>query len=549
MSLHVDADFADLEVTLEELQTGPPVELDGEPIPEALPQKVELLLAHNPKMKATWESGAYPSPSEQAYALMFRAGLLGLTKSEAAALHVAHYARRGRREDGLRKAPYSLRAWSEGRVRAEARDRGAGNGPPAEPDRAAAPGREPESGSGPAGRERPGPPPAEAPEVDLPDFPSEAYLGLAAEFAGAYSEHLEAPPQFLYLDYLTFLGAMLAAHVRLDTQLREEPRLYTVKVAESALGRKSSSQDEVEHFFAPLAQDRLTMCYGAGSAEGLAKRMESRLPTILVCDEFRAFVDKANVQQSVLLPMVATLFSRTVYENATKHSEISLKDAHLSLVAACTRDTFVTMFSPSFRAIGFLNRLLIVAGRRGALHPIPGRIPDDTIGRLRERTREQIERAEQEKPLLRFSAEARARWEEWYRALPESPYCARLDTYGLRLLMLFAMTTESGEIGKGLVDAAIALLDYEYRIRLDLDPVDAETTVARLERLILRHLRKGLMTEKRLRDFCHARQTGLWAFDSAMKNLGRRTWLASKKVRQGLNWWLTDAGLEAADEA
>lgn len=392
----------------------------------------------------------------------------------------------------------------------------------------------------------PEPLPAEAPETDLPPFPEVAYQGIAAEVARTYAETIEAPLAFLYMDALTFLGALVAAHVRLDSQLPEEPRLFTVKVGPSWSSRKSSSQDTIERFYGPILQDRLTMCYGTGSAEGLANRMKSGLPGLLVYDEFRSFVDKSSVQQSVLLPMVATLFSRTVYENATRASEIRLTDAHLSVVGACTTETFTTMFTPQFRNIGFLNRLFVVAGKRTTLKPLPEPVRFETMKHLQGRVLAQVERAEQSKPLLSFDPEARRGWEEWYRAQPESPYAARLDTYGLRLLMLYAVTTESWKITRSLVDAVLPLLDYELAVRRELDPVDAEGVVAKMERMILRHLSKGRMTTKRLQDLCNARYYGLWVYEQAMRNLRSQDWIGQAKAGKGVSLWLTEAGHEAA---
>jgi hypothetical protein len=147
----VDESFADLKITPEDLAQAPPVDLDGEEIPEGLPERFERLLASNPRLRAAWESSSYPSVSEQAFALMGFAGVYGLTKTEAAAVHVALYARRGRKEDGIRKAPYALKAWAEGRARAEAWERG-GNGRPMERERGE-PG--PDVGSSVAGDGRP----------------------------------------------------------------------------------------------------------------------------------------------------------------------------------------------------------------------------------------------------------------------------------------------------------------------------------------------------------------------------------------------------------
>ena len=390
--------------------------------------------------------------------------------------------------------------------------------------------------------------PPEAPETDLPAFPEIAYQGLTAEIAHTYAECLEAPKEFLFMDTLTFLGAPLSTHIRLESSLNEEPRLYVVKVGPSWSARKSSSQETIEHQYAPIFEDRVTMCYGTGSAEGLAKRMQSGLPTLLVYDEFRSFVDKASVQQSVLLPMVGQLFHRTVYENSTKERDFRLMNAHLSLVGACTTETFTTMFTPQFRNIGFLNRLFVVAGKRTTLKPIPESIPSGVIKRLRDRTLAQIEKAERDKPAFRFTADARHQWEEWYRATPDSPYVRRLDTYGFRLLMLYAVTTESWQITRPLVDAVLPLLDYELAVRRELDPIDAESTVARMERLILRHLDKGRMPESRLQALCNIRHHGTWVFQQALTNLMKQEWVKPGRVGRGRHLWLTEAGKEAAKQ-
>lgn len=393
--------------------------------------------------------------------------------------------------------------------------------------------------------------PPEAPEVRLPKFPEKAYVGLAGEVAFRLSEYLESPTQFFYLDYLVFLGALVAVHIRLDTALREEARLYLVKLGESWIARKSHSTDEIDHLFRPISDDRLVRVYGVGSAEGLAKRMGSGLPAILVIDEFKSFVSKAQgVRGSVLLPMLTSLFSRTVYQNATAQSEINLRDAHLSLTGACTLETFARMFSPEFREIGALNRLFLVAGRREKLHPLPVGIPTATRLDLQSRTQEQIDNMERNKPTITFTAEALAKWEEFYYWVHEneSPYVARLDTYGLRFLMLFAVTTGTTKIGVELVEAVRALMEYQYTLRKEVDPLDAEGTTARLERQIVRSLNRGRMWDRDLRRSCHASRTGLWFYEAALHNLKKRQWVESRVVGRRLCHWITDDGREEAVE-
>jgi hypothetical protein len=146
----VDASFPDLTIAPEDLAQAPPVDLDGEAIPDGLPERFERMLASNARVRETWESTTYPSLSEQAFALMGVLGACGLTKTEAAAVHVGLYERHGRKEDGIRKVPYSLKAWVEGRAWAEARERNAGIGaaPEREPGEPGPETGEPASGDG-----------------------------------------------------------------------------------------------------------------------------------------------------------------------------------------------------------------------------------------------------------------------------------------------------------------------------------------------------------------------------------------------------------------
>ncbi len=125
-------DFGHLQLREEDFADVPPVDFDGAAIPDSMPEKWERLMRSNPKARELWDTNHYGDASRHAYALMGLAGWLGLDKSEAAGLHVAHYTRHGRKEDGIRKAKYALRAWEEGRRKAEARDAESGNGQPSE---------------------------------------------------------------------------------------------------------------------------------------------------------------------------------------------------------------------------------------------------------------------------------------------------------------------------------------------------------------------------------------------------------------------------------
>jgi hypothetical protein len=90
----------------------------------------------------------------------------------------------------------------------------------------------------------PEPPPLAVPEMSL--------VGVARDFALLHAEYLESPAAFFYFDFLTYFGNLIADKVTLDSELRPEPRLYTVKLGPSADARKSTSQWKVDQFFSNL---------------------------------------------------------------------------------------------------------------------------------------------------------------------------------------------------------------------------------------------------------------------------------------------------------
>src|SRR5215471_13612012 len=69
-----------------------------------------------------------------------------------------------------------------------------------------------------------------------------------------------------------------------------------------------------------------------------------------------------------------------------------MRGASLSLIAACTTDTYATMFDQAFFAIGFLNRLWLVADRSDKRIAIPGKIPEGRLDELRDRVRDLLGR-------------------------------------------------------------------------------------------------------------------------------------------------------------
>jgi hypothetical protein len=378
------------------------------------------------------------------------------------------------------------------------------------------------------------------------EFPNSAYVGIAGEFTQLYSQYVESPPQFLYMTFLTYLGAVLADKVTIASELRPSPRLYTVLLGESATARKSAALDFVDRFFREVVN--INVHYGLGSAEGLAQELESDdgspRSLLLHCDELKLLVDKASQDGSVALPMLTTLFERTVFDNTTKGKKIRVRNGYLSLVAACTTETYQRMWHPSFRDIGFINRLFLVHADAERRFFSPKPVPESERRRLQDELLELVGAITatvetRKKPIeLAFDPEAESILQDWYLALPDSVHTRRLETYGLRLCILLELSQgETRRITKETALAVRDLLNYELAVRRLYDPIDADNAIARLEESIRRVLATyGPMTERELKRRVNYQRVGVWVFNQALDNLlksGEVRFLSDKR-RLGL---------------
>lgn len=388
----------------------------------------------------------------------------------------------------------------------------------------------------------------DADEADLPveistlRLPAVSMIGLAREFAELYGSVMETPRAFLFMGFLTHIGASVAQKITLDTEIKPQPRLYVVLIGPSADTRKSTAMITANGFFKSLGPDvwEVGLLYGVGSAEGLAMKMAETGSVLLEFDELKQFVDKAKAEGSVALPMVNILFEGTDYDNPTKKNPISLRNVALSLLSACTTETYATIFSSAFTDIGFLNRLFIVVERTDKKIAIPGNAPPDQVDELRDRTRDLLRRVNQayienqRRPIrLKIDYDAKRLYDKWYAKRKGTIFEKRLDAYAMRFMLLLALTTADPatpiadiRIDRRVVRAALALVHYELQARREHDPVDAENIVARCEETIRRAVATTGRSKRDLKKKCHVERIGLWAYEQAERGL-----LAAGEIR------------------
>jgi hypothetical protein len=362
------------------------------------------------------------------------------------------------------------------------------------------------------------PPPSPPPENG---FPREAIGGLAGDFANLYSHYLESPWTFFAMNFLTCLGSLLADRVTIQSELQPEPRLYTVNLGESADDRKSESMKKTVRFVeTTLEAGAFKVCFGVGSAEGLAKRLEENPRLLLVFDELKAFVSKSQIEGAILLPCVTSLFEDSRFHSVTKSHSIDIEEARLSLLAASTVETFARMWTPAFLDIGFLNRLWLVKDHGERKYSIPREIPEYEIKPLRARLGELLRGLPMGKIRLPIEDEARTLFDEWYFSLERSVFAKRLDGYGLRFMILLAVNEGLSRISPEIVSKVVSLLKWQLEIRRELDPVDAEGTIAKLEEIVRRTV-KGPTPKRDLQKRVHYERYGLFAWRTATENLIR----------------------------
>jgi 5S rRNA maturation endonuclease (ribonuclease M5) len=343
--------------------------------------------------------------------------------------------------------------------------------------------------------------------------------GVAKEFADAYGEITEAPWHFYLMAYLVCLGSALAGIINLKTLLKVQSRLYVIFLGVSGRGRKSTPISIATEFFKSILPE-FGLMHHANSGEGLGVFMEKSPSTLLVYDELMGFVSKANQKGNTLLGTVTSLFEKNEYQTATKDKQLLIENAYLSMLAACTTDTWERCWNPDFTAIGLVNRLFLVPGNMEKLVPIPPQLNLNQWRTLRENTLAIIRFAREVRE-YDLTPEAKSLYDHWYchELDHKSLHSVRLDAHALRLMLLLAVSRGAAEIDASVAADAIRLVTWQHKVRQLYDPLDADNEMARVETRIRRALSTGEKTRRELQQHTNAQRSGLWIWRSALENL------------------------------
>jgi hypothetical protein len=366
------------------------------------------------------------------------------------------------------------------------------------------------------------------PASDIMECPVDL-TGFAGEFVKIYSQRIECSVNFLYFLVLACLGYALSGHITLSTEIRPDPRIYLILLGESADDRKSTAISIVVNFFKRIMGDLFPLCHGVGSAEGLQEGLKESNKLMLVLDEFRQLVSKCKIDGSILLPMITTLFESDRYESRTKGHHMLVEGARFSLTAASTVDTWEKICDSTVINMGFNNRLLLVTGRGKKRFSIPERVSDDEYHHLATLLIKLLDTYSAKvmeynggivgPEEMNITDDAKKLFHEWYMSLERSTHTKRLDSYALRFMVILAVNDFRTSVDAEIVQKVVSIMNWQLRVRQQLDPIDADNQGAKVEEKIRRALREGGLTESILKRKIHADRVGLWFFKNAIDNL------------------------------
>lgn len=353
----------------------------------------------------------------------------------------------------------------------------------------------------------------------FPIFPKIAITGTLGELAQELSAGTEVSEEFVFVAAISYVGAAVSGYLKLNIGTDSRTNLYSMLLGSSADAKKSTALHKVRNFMESCdmpSKLNLKVVDGVGSAEGLAKELQKSSRVLLFYDELRALMEKTKIQASALLPMVTSLFEGSNWSNSTKDHGVEVKNVHLSLIGCCTPETYEKLWSTEAISIGLPNRFVVVTGNKKDKVAWP-RMPDThTLDALRVKIQQQLALLPK---TFDITDDAKVAWEKWYYNLPSSECAKRLDAIGFRLLPIFAMTMDKSSVDLQVIDIVTQILDYEFHLRKLIDPIDADTLIARLEEKIRRQLGKCPMTLSDLKRQTNASRSGYWAFNCALENL------------------------------
>lgn len=395
------------------------------------------------------------------------------------------------------------------------------------------------------------------------NFPFDVMSGVAKEYAGLYSETSELNQVFLYFSFLTILGNYLSPHLKLKTLNFPTPRLYTLLLGESD-SKKSACIHETMKFFNEVFNNLVSIS-DISSGEGLLKAIECKKDKenqkvkqqiIITIDELASLIQKGTIKNSSIVSHLCTLFESTSAQNNTKENRIEINNIYLSLIAACTYETYEKTWSSGFTDQGLLNRFLLVPGAPKKSVPLPQIVDENLKKELIEKVRK-IKGSIGDEFTIELTEDALKIYTDWYHEIKDkysgndNYLVKRIEWHMLKLCMVITLCDNKYEIDIHTINKGIKIAEWQIKVRGILKPTEGDTLQAYCENKIIKYLAsvKFPVTISTINSYTQIkRDKGSNAFNSALNNLKRdheiitvtngksnRIWLKHRELPTGWN--------------
>jgi hypothetical protein len=307
----------------------------------------------------------------------------------------------------------------------------------------------------------------------LPQWPAplrkEAYHGVAGELVRLIEPHTEGDPAALLLQFLAAWGSMIGrgAYYLVEGDYHHT-NLYVVIVGATSKGRKGTSWGRVRVVLAEIDEHWTDNCIvkGLGSGEGLIDWLarENADKRCLIHDaELARILAVVSREGTTLSPVIRDAYDNGSLSIHTRQHKVSVKGAHVSLIAHVTRDELRRRLNDVEIANGFANRMLWVCAARSKELPEGGGSPD--LGPVIRRIASATQFARRlGSTRVQMDQAAKQLWRELYHELSSArpgllgEVTNRLEANTIRVSLNYALLDESEKICEQHLRAGLAVV-------------------------------------------------------------------------------------------
>jgi hypothetical protein len=320
----------------------------------------------------------------------------------------------------------------------------------------------------------------EAPRCTIPAWPSplgeDAYHGVTGELVRLIEPHTEGDSAALLVQFLAAWGSMAGrgAYYLVEGDYHHT-NIYAVIVGATSKGRKGTSWGRVRAVLAASDEHFADNCIirGLGSGEGLIDALsgENADKRCLIQEaEFARILAVASREGTTLSSILREAYDseslsliRARVAGASRPNKVSVKGAHVSMIAHITRDELRRRLGDVELANGFANRILWVCAARSKELPEGGGSPD--IGPLIRRIASATHFTRRlGSTRVRMDSAARELWMDVYHDLSAArpgllgQVTNRLEANTIRVSLNYALLDESEEICEVHLRAGLAVV-------------------------------------------------------------------------------------------